>query len=41
MVAGTSYDPRGRAGLEDRHGARHQTRDHIDHNENDKELRAH
>ncbi len=34
-------DPRRRARLEDGHGARHQSRDQIDHNENDEELRAH
>ncbi len=34
-------DPRGRARLKDCHGARHQSRNHVDHNENDEELRAH
>ena len=33
-------DSRGCAGLEDGHGARHQTRDDVDGNENDEELRA-
>src|SRR5262249_59984812 len=33
-------DPRRCAGLEDGHGARHQTSDYVDGNENDEELRA-